>query len=63
MWKSFVNALIASCVACDPMVHMYWRTVLLEAEHQPQAEPERPLSRNSSQPRLHLVRGPSEASA
>ncbi len=63
MWKSFVNALIASCVACDPMVHMYWRTVLLEAEAQTRPEPEPSRSRGASELRLKLVSGRSEASA
>ena len=63
MWKSFVNALIESCVACDPNVYMYWRTARLEAEAPARPEPEGSLSRDASQPALKLLRGRSEASA
>jgi hypothetical protein len=63
MWKSFVNALIESCVACDPNVYMYWRTAQLEAEAPARPEPEGSPSRDASRPTLKLLRGRSEASA
>lgn len=63
MRKSFLNALLESCVACDPIVYMYWRTALMETEAQARPEPQLSRSREGSGARLKLVRGGSRVSA
>jgi uncharacterized protein involved in tolerance to divalent cations len=43
MWKKLLDGLLASCVAADPMVYMYWLTWQREAdEHREAAMVEKP---------------------
>ena len=63
MWSKIVKALIESWVACDPMVYLYWRTHLLEAEARLPQKPQEASSTWAAEPELRLIHGRSEVSA
>ncbi len=63
MWKSFVNGLIASCVASDPAVYLYWLCARREAEEEAARPTHAPRSVDVATLRIELDGQRQEATA